>query len=93
MVDEQPAPEAAPPLVDLSTRPSPVPGPLTKPSPVIRTPKTHRRWVIIIAVVVVLTGLTAGGIAWSNSLQAAPQDRPAGIALGGGHLSSLLFTV
>ncbi|GGD63756.1 hypothetical protein [Microbacterium murale] len=84
MVDEQPHQhdDSAPPLADLSTRPSPVPGPLTKPAPVIRPPKKRRRWVVIVAVLVVLAGLIAGGIAWSNSLQAAPQTWHSSTALG-----------
>ncbi len=82
MVEEQPHPhdDPAPPLADLSTRPSPVPGPLTKPAPVIRPPKMRRRWVVIVAVLVVLAGLIAGGIAWSNSLQTAPQSSQSNIA-------------
>ncbi|MCE7482637.1 hypothetical protein [Microbacterium profundi] len=82
MVEEQPHPhdDPAPPLADLSTRPSPVPGPLTKPAPVIRPPKKRRRWVVLAAVLVVLAGLIAGGIAWSNSLQTAPQSSQSNIA-------------
>ena len=86
MVDEQPKPpaEPTPPLADLSTRPSPVPGPLTKPAPVIRAQKRkRRRWVILGAVLIVLAGLIAGGIAWSNSLQAAPQSGHSDSALNG----------
>lgn len=83
MVDEQPHPrdEPAPPLIDISTRPSPVPGPLTKPAPVIRPPKKSRRWLIIVAALIVLAGLIAGGIAWSNSTQAAPQTSHSDLAL------------
>ncbi|MCS3843143.1 hypothetical protein [Microbacterium sp. AK031] len=88
MVDEQPRPpaEPTPPLADLSTRPSPVPGPLTKPAPVIRAQKRkRRRWLILGAVLIVLAGLIAGGIAWSNSLQAAPQSEHSSSALRGEH--------
>jgi len=89
MVEEQPNQhdDSAPPLADLSTRPSPVPGPLTKPAPVIRAQKKRRRWVIVVAVLVVLAGLIAGGIAWSNSLQAAPQS--SSTALGEEHPPAL----
>lgn len=83
MVDEQPHPhtEPTPPLIDISTRPSPVPGPLTKPAPVIRPPKKNRRWLIVAVILFVLAGLVAGGIAWSNSMQAAPQTWHSNVAL------------
>jgi hypothetical protein len=91
MVEEQPRPHDDPalPLADLSTRPSPVPGPLTKPAPVIRPPKRRRRWVGVVAVLIVLAGLIAGGIAWSNSLQAAPQTWHSDTALVPGHPQAL----
>ena len=95
MVEEQPSPhdEPAPPLADLSTRPSPVPGPLTKPAPVIRPPRRRTRWVAVVAVLVVLAGLIAGGIAWSNSLQAAPQTWHSHTAFDGDHPRALLIVV
>ncbi|WP_307359175.1 hypothetical protein [Microbacterium murale] len=94
MVDEQHHPhgDPAPPLADLSTRPSPVPGPLTKPAPVIRPPKKRRRWMIVVAALLVLAALIAGGIAWSNSMQAAPQTWHSNTALGGEHPRALIFT-
>ena len=87
MVEEQPRrrDDPAPPLADLSTRPSPVPGPLTKPAPVIRPQRKRRRWVFVIGALIVLAGLIAGGIAWSNSLQAAPQTSHSDTALDAGH--------
>lgn len=83
MVDEHPKRAAypAPPLIDLSTRPSPVPGPLTKPAPVIRPRRRRRRWAVVVAALIVLTGLIAGGIAWSNSLQGAPHSGSSNTAL------------
>jgi len=39
--------------------------------------------VILGAVLIVLAGLIAGGIAWSNSLQAAPQSGHSSSALSG----------
>lgn len=93
MVYEPPKPAAAPqpPLVDLSARTSPTPGPLTKPAPVIRPPKKRRRWVVVGAVLIVLAGLIAGGIVWSSSLQAAPQTRHSDIASDREHPRALLL--
>lgn len=93
MVDEQPKPPAdsTPPLIDLSTRTSPIPGPLTKPAPVIRPPRKRRRWVIVIAALIVLAGLITGGIVWSNSTQAAPQTSHSSIALDDQHPGPLLL--
>jgi hypothetical protein len=94
MVDEQPKPPAVPtpPLIDLSARTGPTPGPLTKPAPVIRPPKKRRRWVIVAAALIVLAGLIAGGIVWSNSMQTAPPTGHSGIASEGEHPRTLLFT-
>lgn len=93
MVEEQPHSndDPAPPLADLSTRPSPVPGPLTKPAPVIRPPKKRRRWVFVVAALIVLAGLIAGGIVWSNSMQAAPQSSTTDAALDREQPQALLF--
>ena len=91
MVEEQPRPHDDPalPLADLSTRPSPVPGPLTKPAPVVHPPRKRRRWVLVVAAVIVLAGLIAGGIAWSNSMQTGPSDS----AFDGDHPRALLIAV
>lgn len=93
MVDEKPQhDDPAPRLIDLSTRPSPVPGPLTKPAPVIRPPKKSRRWLIIVAALIVLAGLIGSGITWINSMQAAPQSWHSPTALGVGHAQAPLLT-
>lgn len=47
----------------------------------------------VVAVLVVLAGLIAGGIAWSNSLQAAPQTWHSHTAFDGDHPRALLIVV
>lgn len=61
----------APPLIDLTGRPAPSPGPLTKPAPVIRAPKKRRRWLIPVIIALVLAVGAGAGIAW-RSAQTAP---------------------
>lgn len=53
-----------PPLADLTDRPAPTPGPLTKPAPVVRPPRRRARWLVPLIVVVVLAATAGGLIIW-----------------------------
>jgi hypothetical protein len=53
-----------PPLADLTDRPAPSPGPLTKPAPVIRPPRRRARWLVPSIVVAVLAAVAVGIIVW-----------------------------
>ncbi|WP_194420721.1 hypothetical protein [Microbacterium abyssi] len=56
--------DSPPPLADLTDRPSPAPGPLTKPAPVVRPPRQRARWIVPVTVVLVLAAVAAGIIVW-----------------------------
>ncbi|MGO1508702.1 MAG: hypothetical protein ACTHZW_04160 [Microbacteriaceae bacterium] len=56
-----------PPLADLTDRPAPTPGPLTKPGPVVRSPRNRARWLIPLIVIVVLAATAGGMILWQVS--------------------------
>ena len=60
MADDRPdaADEPSPPLFDVSDRPEPIPGPLTKPSPTIVQQKGPR-WKILIVAVLALAAVAA----------------------------------
>ncbi|MGL3149173.1 hypothetical protein ACSS7Z_02310 [Microbacterium sp. A82] len=49
---------SSPPLIDLTSRPEPTPGPLTKPSPTIK-PQKGPRWRILLIAVLVLAAAAA----------------------------------
>ena len=55
---------STPPIADLTSRPVPVPGPLTKPAPVIRPPRQRARWLVPSIVVIVLAAVAVGIIVW-----------------------------
>ncbi|MGO2746071.1 hypothetical protein [Microbacterium sp.] len=67
--DKQPSTGPTPPLANLSGRPEPVPGPLTKPSPVIRPQRRRARWLVPLIVVIVLVAAGAGAVIWQLSVQ------------------------
>lgn len=56
--------DSPPPVADLTDRPSPAPGPLTKPAPVVRQPRQRARWFIPVIVILVLAAAAVGVIAW-----------------------------
>lgn len=53
-----------PPLADLSGRPEPTPGPLTKPAPVVRSPRRRARWLAPLITVVVLAAAVGAVLIW-----------------------------
>jgi len=55
---------ATPPMADLTDRPAPTPGPLTKPAPVVRPPRRRARWLVPLIVVAVLVAAGGGLIIW-----------------------------
>lgn len=50
--------EDDPPLLDVSDRPAATPGPLTKPSPIVRPPR-RARWKIVITVALIVAAAVA----------------------------------
>lgn len=52
--ERRPRTGPTPPMADLTGRPEPVPGPLTKPSPVIRAPRRRARWLLPTVIVIVV---------------------------------------
>jgi len=58
------APVHTPPLIDLSGRAAPSPGPLTKPSPVVRAPRQRARWLVPVIVLAALALAGGGAIVW-----------------------------
>lgn len=80
----------APPLIDLTGRPTPSPGPLTKPAPVIRPPKKRRRWLIPVIIALVLALAAGAGIAWRAAQNAPlPWYSSTEIGTGIGYFGSL----
>lgn len=63
----EPTTGSTPPLADLTDRPTPTPGPLTKPATVIRPPRRRARWLVPLIVVVVLAATVGGIILWQAS--------------------------
>lgn len=63
----EPTTDSVPPLADLTDRPAPTPGPLTKPAPVVRPPKRRARWLVPVIVIVVLAATAGGIILWQAS--------------------------
>lgn len=57
-----------PPMADLTDRPTPTPGPLTKPAPVVRPPKRRARWLVPLIVVVVLAAAAVGIMIWQAGI-------------------------
>lgn len=55
---------ATPPIADLTDRPAPAPGPLTKPAPVVRPPRRRARWLVPLISVAVLAAAAGGLIIW-----------------------------
>jgi len=53
-----------PPIADLTDRPAPTPGPLTKPAPVVRPPRRRARWLVPTIVILVLAATAGGIILW-----------------------------
>lgn len=64
---QKPETGSVPPIADLTDRPAPTPGPLTKPAPVVRPPKRAARWLVPVIVVVVLAAVAGAVIAWQVS--------------------------
>ncbi|WP_230102676.1 MULTISPECIES: hypothetical protein [unclassified Microbacterium] len=62
--ERKPDTGSTPPLADLTSRPVPVPGPLTKPSPVVRPPRRRARWLVPAIVVAVLAAVAVGIVLW-----------------------------
>ena len=58
---------STPPMADLSGRSEPVPGPLTKPAPVIRPPRRRTRWLIPVIIIVVLAAAAGTAVIWQMS--------------------------
>ncbi len=56
-----------PPLADLTDRPAPTPGPLTKPAPVVRPPRRRARWLVPLIVIAVLAVTAVGLIIWQTA--------------------------
>ena len=65
---ERPVTGSVPPLLDLSHQTELAPGPLTKPAPVIRPPKTRTRWLIPVIVIVVLAAAAGIAVSWQAGL-------------------------
>jgi hypothetical protein len=58
---------STPPLADLTGRPEPAPGPLTKPAPVVRPPKRRARWLVPAVSLLALAAVAGIVIAWVTS--------------------------
>lgn len=78
MSDEQQHPKSEPKMADLSTRPAPVPGPLTKPMAVVRPPRKGRRALVVAAVVIAIAAIALAFVLFMTQNAAAPE----GAALG-----------
>jgi len=54
--DRRPHTGPTPPMADLTGRPEPAPGPLTKPAPVIRSPRRRTGWILPLIIVLLVAG-------------------------------------
>ncbi|WP_460800950.1 hypothetical protein [Microbacterium sp. GXF6406] len=73
MNDEQH--QSVPPLTDFSDREGPVPGPLTRPAPVIRPQKKRRRWALAVVIVAIVGAIAVAAVAVENAYGAEAAAR------------------
>lgn len=73
MTDEQQHPKSEPKMADLSTRPAPVPGPLTKPMAVVRPARKGRRALVVVAVVIAIATIALAFVLFMTQNAAAPE--------------------
>lgn len=66
--ERQPRTGPTPPMADLTGKPEPAPGPLTKPAPVIRPARRTARWLVPLIIVVALA-VAGGAIVFWQLLQ------------------------
>jgi len=80
MSDEQQHPKSEPRMADLSTKPAPVPGPLTKPMAVVRPARKGRRALAIAAVVLAIILIVVAFVLLITQNAAAPEGAAADAA-------------